>query len=72
MGAAFLLMADMPFVFQDAQLGEDSIVGEVKTLPRESLSYLGRCGRSALPEDRHYVELAFGEGYAHRSFQLRS
>jgi hypothetical protein len=72
MGAAFFLMADVPLVLEDAQLCENSIVGEVKTLPRESFSYLGRCGRPALPEDRHYVELAFGEGYAHLSFQLRS
>jgi hypothetical protein len=49
MGAAFLLVTDTFFVLEDAQLGENSIVGKLETLLCENVPNLGRGGRSTVP-----------------------
>jgi hypothetical protein len=65
MSATFFLMVDVPFVLEDAQESEHSIVGEVDIPIRQSIANFGGCRGPEVPEDRHYVELALGEGYTH-------
>jgi hypothetical protein len=61
-GAGFfgLGVGDVPFVFQDAERGEDGVVGESEVFG-EGLVDLGDGGGASVPEDVHEPELGFGE-----------